>query len=230
MFEQYTDKARRVIYVARFEASEFGRSQIEADFILLGIAHEDPALCVEWLGENYEELHKKFARIYATGERVKTSADLPLSSDAKRVLAYASEEAERAASPYVKPEHLLIGLFREPGCAAAKMMTARGEDLAAVRALIAAEREPSRMREKPSDEMPLGALFRRLRMVDEEGREIAAVAMRGGRIPNVGEAVSIPDSQSVVASYRILDVTWEAKSRSNSTLQVVEVILKVVKD
>ena len=44
MFERYTEKARRVIFFARYEASMFGSPCIEAEHLLLGLLREDPAL------------------------------------------------------------------------------------------------------------------------------------------------------------------------------------------
>ena len=44
MFERYTEKARRVIFFARYEASQAGTPQIEPVHLLLGILREDPDL------------------------------------------------------------------------------------------------------------------------------------------------------------------------------------------
>jgi ATP-dependent Clp protease ATP-binding subunit ClpC len=44
MFERYTEKARRVIFFARYEASQFGSPHIETEHILLGLLREDKAL------------------------------------------------------------------------------------------------------------------------------------------------------------------------------------------
>jgi ATP-dependent Clp protease ATP-binding subunit ClpC len=41
MFERYTEKARRVVFFARYEASQFGSTQIEAEHVLLGLIRED---------------------------------------------------------------------------------------------------------------------------------------------------------------------------------------------
>lgn len=231
MFERYDEKARRVIFFARHAASEFGRDQIEADFVLLGIAREDPGLCVQWLGTNYEELHGKFAPLYKTGMRVATSVDMPLSNEAKRVLAHAAEEAERMASRHIETEHLFLGLFREPKCKAAKMLAARGGDVANVRAAVAAETERHEKAAERPEEATFVAPFRnaQMKLVDEEGKEVATVLMRG-RIPTIGEAVSIPDGEGVETSYRIRDVTWQAKPQFNSGLQIAEVVLTVIKD
>ena len=44
MFERYTDKARRVIFFARYEAVQGGSQAIEPDHLLLGLAREDRIL------------------------------------------------------------------------------------------------------------------------------------------------------------------------------------------
>jgi ATP-dependent Clp protease ATP-binding subunit ClpC len=38
MFERYTEKARRVIFYARYEASQFGSPYIETEHLLLGLS------------------------------------------------------------------------------------------------------------------------------------------------------------------------------------------------
>jgi predicted enzyme related to lactoylglutathione lyase len=49
MFERYTEKARRVIFFARYEASQFGSPQIQAEYILLGLMREDKALLMRFV-------------------------------------------------------------------------------------------------------------------------------------------------------------------------------------
>lgn len=44
MFELYTEAARRVIFWARFEVSEFGTRAIETEHLLLGLIRQDRAL------------------------------------------------------------------------------------------------------------------------------------------------------------------------------------------
>jgi ATP-dependent Clp protease ATP-binding subunit ClpC len=40
VFERYTEKARRAIFFARYEASQYRRLQIESEYLLLGILRE----------------------------------------------------------------------------------------------------------------------------------------------------------------------------------------------
>jgi ATP-dependent Clp protease ATP-binding subunit ClpA len=53
-----------------------------------------------------------------------------------RVLDLAREEADRFGHRYVGPEHLLLGLLRDDGNQPARLLQARGMDLAAARAAL----------------------------------------------------------------------------------------------
>jgi hypothetical protein len=44
MFDRYTERARRVIFFARYEASQFGGTAIESHHLLLGLFREDKNL------------------------------------------------------------------------------------------------------------------------------------------------------------------------------------------
>ena len=44
MFERYTEKARRAIFFARYEASQFGSPSIESEHLLLGLLRENKGL------------------------------------------------------------------------------------------------------------------------------------------------------------------------------------------
>jgi len=44
MFERYTEKARRVIFFARYEASQFGSPEIHSEHLLLGMLRENKNL------------------------------------------------------------------------------------------------------------------------------------------------------------------------------------------
>src|SRR5919199_997286 len=51
MFERYTEKARRVIFFARYEASQFGSPYIETEHLLLGLLREEKCFAAEILHE-----------------------------------------------------------------------------------------------------------------------------------------------------------------------------------
>jgi Protein of unknown function (DUF1572)/Clp amino terminal domain, pathogenicity island component len=124
MFERYTEKARRVIFFARYEASNFGSPYIETEHLLLGLLREDKALTNRFLRSHgsVESIRKQIDEHTTIREKVLTSVDLPLSNECKRVLAYAAEEAERLAHRHIGTEHLLLGLLREEKCFAAEIL------------------------------------------------------------------------------------------------------------
>lgn len=225
MFERYTEKARRVIFFARYEASEFGCEYIEADFLLLGIARENPDLCFRWLGVNYAQLHETVALLYKRSKPIATNVDLPVSNTSKRVLAYAAEEADRLADHHIGTEHLFLGLLRE-GCAASKMLQARHEDLKSVRAAIA--KDPDRPETKITRTRgdSVGVL---IRMVAEDGNEVAAFRWKG-QTPRIGESICIPLAERGENTYRILDLCWRAKDAQVPTLSESEIVLTVRKE
>ena len=148
MFERYTEKARRVIFFARYEASQFGQSYIETEHLLMGLLREDKALTNRFLRSHasVESIRKQVEANTAVREKISTSVDLPLSNECKRVLAYAAEEAERLGHKHIGTEHLLLGLLREENCFAANMLAERGIELAKVR------EELARVTDKPAGE------------------------------------------------------------------------------
>src|SRR5260370_19994704 len=139
MFERYTEKARRVIFFARYEASQFGSPYIETEHLLLGLLREDKALANRFLRSHaaIESIRKQIEAHTTIREKVSTSVDLPLSHECKRVLAYGAEEAGRLNHKHIGTEHLLLGLLREEKCFAANILHDRGLRLTQVREELA---------------------------------------------------------------------------------------------
>ena len=155
MFERYTEKARRVIFFARYEASQFGSPYIETEHLLLGLLREDKALTNRFLRSHasVESIRKQIEGHTTIREKVSTSVDLPLSNECKRVLAYAAEEAERLSHKHIGTEHLLLGLLREEKCFAAEILHERGLKLLAIREELARttqEKAPQQQRNRES--------------------------------------------------------------------------------
>ncbi|MHB1935389.1 MAG: ATP-dependent Clp protease ATP-binding subunit [Acidobacteriaceae bacterium] len=155
MFERYTEKARRVIFFARYEASQFGSPYIETEHLLLGLLREDKALSNRFLRSHasVESIRKQIEAHTTIREKVSTSVDLPLSNECKRVLAYAAEEAERLSNKHIGTEHLLLGLLREEKCFASEILLERGLRLSTVRDELAKttqERAPQTARNRES--------------------------------------------------------------------------------
>jgi ATP-dependent Clp protease ATP-binding subunit ClpC len=138
MSERYTEKARRVIFFARYEASQFGSPYIESEHFLLGILREDKRLTNRLFKSHVsvESIRKQIEARTDIREKTSTSVDIPVSNECKHVMAYAAEEAERLASNHIGPEHLMLGLLREEKCFAAEILKERGIQLDLVREQI----------------------------------------------------------------------------------------------
>ena len=137
MFERYTEKARRVIFFARYEASQFGSPLIETEHLLLGLLREDKALTNRFIGKTSWDIRKEIEGNVTVRDKVSTSVDLPLSDESKRVLKYSAEEADRLNCKHIGTEHLLLALLREGKCFAAKLLASRNVKLEFVREEVA---------------------------------------------------------------------------------------------
>ena len=140
MFERYTEKARRVIFFARYEASQFGAPAIEPEHLLLGLMREDKTLTGRFFPRaqvSIESIRKEIEGRTLLREKISTSVELPLAPETKRVLAYAHEESDRLQNRHIGTEHLLLGLLREERSMAAEILYERGLRLNAVRDEIA---------------------------------------------------------------------------------------------
>src|SRR6187397_1606527 len=140
MFERYTEKARRVIFFARYEASQFGAPAIEPEHLLLGLMREDKTLTGRFFPRaqvSIESIRKEIEGRTLLRDKISTSVELPLAPETKHVLAYAHEESDRLQHRHIGTEHLLLGLLREERSMAAEILYERGLRLNAVRDEIA---------------------------------------------------------------------------------------------
>ncbi len=178
MFERYTEKARRVIFFARYEASQFGSPYIETEHLLLGLLREDKALANRFLRSHaaIESIRKQIESHTTIREKVSTSVDLPLSHECKRVLAYGAEEAERLNHKHIGTEHLLLGLLREDKSFAAEILHERGLRLSQVREEIARSSSEKMASNRPKESSLLA----------EFSRDLTQSAMDGALDPLIG--------------------------------------------
>src|SRR5260221_8127884 len=179
MFEKYNEKARRALFFARYESSKLGSKVIESEHILLGVLREGEDIIKEIFNRfnvKPDDIRREIEGDRVFVERVSSTQELPLSEESKKILAYASHEAESMMHPYVGTEHLLIGILRVDPCVAGRILMAHGFNLYGVReetiALIK-EREAS----KQKKELPFLA---------EYARDLTALAQQGTFDPLVG--------------------------------------------
>ena len=116
MFERYTEKVRRVIFFARWEAGKAGAEFIEPEHILLGLLEQDRPLFDRLVGEQAGSLHLQLVfGPEPAAARIEPQVDMALSEGARRVLEHAAEEADALHEREIDSTHLLLAILREPG-------------------------------------------------------------------------------------------------------------------
>jgi Clp amino terminal domain, pathogenicity island component len=139
MFERYTEKARRVIFFARYEASQYGSPVIGTEHLLFGLLREDRAMMQRLVGRIQLELEirDEVEKAIKRGKPFATSVEVPLSSESKLILSFAGEEADRLAHQHIGTEHILLGILRLKDSLAAALLMARGAKADTIREQIA---------------------------------------------------------------------------------------------
>jgi ATP-dependent Clp protease ATP-binding subunit ClpC len=134
MFERYTEKARRVVFFARYEASQLGSPVIDTECLMLGIVRESADLIISVAGPSaIETIKNRILQQHQFGDKFSTSVDFPFSEEAKQVLISAQEEADQLDSRVITSKHILIGLTREENCLAQRILSELGVTPEAVR-------------------------------------------------------------------------------------------------
>jgi ATP-dependent Clp protease ATP-binding subunit ClpC len=153
-----------VIFFARYEASQFGSPYIETEHLLLGLLREDHDIArrVVRSGASVESIRKQIEANTPVREKVSTSVDLPLSEACKRVLFHAAEEAERLSHKHIGAGHLLLGILREKGCLAAKILQERGLRLEGARTEVGNAETAPTVSTRIVDDSPLSLVTRDL--------------------------------------------------------------------
>jgi ATP-dependent Clp protease ATP-binding subunit ClpC len=136
MFERYTERARRVLFFARYEASQLGSMSIETEHLLLGLIREGKGLTSRIFARSHlalENIRKEIEGRTIFREKVSTSVEIPFSPETQRVLQFSAGEADRLLHNYIGTEHLLLGILREDRSAAAALLSEKGMKLNTVR-------------------------------------------------------------------------------------------------
>jgi len=184
MFEKYTEKARRVIFFGRYEASQLGSSSIETEHLLLGLLREGDTITGKLFTHSnikLEAIRKEIEELTPLRNKVSTSIEIPLSEESKRVLAYAAEEAESLFHKHIGTEHILLGLLRERKSLAARILAERGMRLNSVREEIIAQMKQKSVLEKKK-EIPF---------LSEFSRGLTELAMKDKLDPLIGREAEL---------------------------------------
>ena len=191
MFERYTERARRVLFFARYEASQLGSISIETEHLLLGLIREGKGLTSRIFARSHlslENIRKEIEGRTVFREKVSTSVEIPFSAETKRVLQFAAEEADRLLHNYIGTEHLLLGILREERSVAASILMEKGMRLNTVREdivqLLNEKTTLTRVKETP--------------LLAEFSRDLTEAAMKNQLDPLVGREHELERVQQVL--------------------------------
>lgn len=141
MNELFTERAKAVLAIAQEEAKTFKHQAVGSEHLLLALVIEQNGIAGKTLREmNVTENDVREEIEHLTGygmiKSYPAGVYLPYSPRAKKIFAYAGDEAKRLNAPQIGTEHLLLGLLRDDEILASRIMTNLGLSLAKMRQLV----------------------------------------------------------------------------------------------
>jgi ATP-dependent Clp protease ATP-binding subunit ClpC len=141
MFERYTERARRVIFFARYEALQYGSQVIAPEHILLGLMREDKTISARYFAFRHnltvDAVRREVEERIVLRDRIPQSAELHLAAETKKILFLANEESRQLKNRHIGPEHLLLGVIRQEDSIAAEILFSLGLRIQDVRDEVA---------------------------------------------------------------------------------------------
>ncbi|MCM8824057.1 MAG: ATP-dependent Clp protease ATP-binding subunit [Candidatus Omnitrophica bacterium] len=132
MFNRFTERARKVLVLAKEEARRFNHDYIGTEHILLGLIREGEGVAcavLQNLGINLDVLRREIEKLIVAGNTASTLGDIPFTPRAKKALELSAEEARYLGHNYIGTEHILLGLIREGEGLASQVLFSMGVDI-----------------------------------------------------------------------------------------------------
>ena len=193
MNDRFTQRVRKVLFLARDEAGRLQHDYIGTEHLLLGIIREGEGVAANVL----RRLNIEFDRIQKAVEDSVTApmgpvsiGEIPFTPRAKKVLELSIDEARLHNHNYVGTEHLLLALIREGEGVAARVLAEVGADHERVKREV--------MKELGGSEEPAKAAGRKQRkqkkensVLEQFGRNMTDMAREGKLDPTIGRSKEI---------------------------------------
>jgi len=181
MFKRFTERARKVVILAREEAEKNQHEYLGTEHLLMGILKDGGGVAVavlDRLGVDLIHLSTEIENVMPPNSNSLVIGDIPFTSRAKKVLEYAVEEARSMGHTYIGTEHLMLGVMREKdGVAARVLMNMNITYMDTREQTINLLREPVTSSEKRQAKTPV---------LDEFGRDLTELATKGKLDPVIG--------------------------------------------
>jgi ATP-dependent Clp protease ATP-binding subunit ClpC len=115
-YERFTDRARKVMQLANYEAQLTNHECIGAEHILLGLMKEGEGVAAHVLKLLHVDIQKvrvEIDKIAPPGQNEVLMGTKPMTADAQQVIENAMQALRDLNHNYIGTEHLLIGLMRQ---------------------------------------------------------------------------------------------------------------------
>jgi ATP-dependent Clp protease ATP-binding subunit ClpC len=189
MQDKFTDRVRRVMFLAREEAARLHHDYIGTEHLLLGIIREGEGLAatiLSNLGLDLDVIRRTIENMVPASSGSVTIGEIPFTPRAKHVLELSVDEAKLLGHSYVGTEHLLLGLIREGDGIAARVLVEFGADKRRVREetlrLLGNTGRGQKGKQEAKTETPA---------LDQFGRDLTELARQGKLDPVIGREVEI---------------------------------------
>ncbi|MBT5029542.1 MAG: ATP-dependent Clp protease ATP-binding subunit [Nitrospinaceae bacterium] len=185
MFKRFTERARRVIILAREEAELYRHEYLGTEHILQGVIKDGGGIAVAIIqksGVDLTLLKKELEKNLPRSSNSLIIGDIPFTSRAKKVLEFAVEEARSLNHNYIGTEHLLLGLLKEKEGVACRVLNSFGMFFDDVR-----EKIVEMFKEPTESNREVG----KTPTLDEFSRDLTQMALDGKLDPVIGRAKEI---------------------------------------
>src|SRR2546427_2169188 len=135
-FDRFNDRAKRVLALAKDEATRFNHNYIGVEHLVLGLIREGEgvaARALDSLGVDLSKVRTAVEFTIGRGKATTSPSEITLSPRTKKVIELAIDEARKLGHSHVGTEHLLLGLLREGEGIASGVLESLGVSLEKVR-------------------------------------------------------------------------------------------------
>ncbi len=185
MFKRFTERARRVIILAREEAELYRHEYLGTEHILQGVVKDGGGIAIAIIqkaGADLQELKSELEKNLPRSSNSLIIGDIPFTSRAKKVLEFAVEEARSLNHNYIGTEHLLLGLLKEKEGVACLVLNSFGMYFDDVKEKIA-----EMFKEPTESAREVG----KTPTLDEFSRDLTKMAIDGKLDPVIGRSKEI---------------------------------------
>ncbi len=192
MNDRFTQRVRKVLFLARDEAGRLQHDYIGTEHLLLGIVREGEGVAANVLRHlkiDFDRIQKAVEESVTAPNGPVSIGEIPFTPRAKKVLELSIDEARLHNHSYVGTEHLLLALIREGEGVAARVLNELGADHEQVKREVMKSlgggdepKMPGRRKRKEKKENSV---------LDQFGRNMTDMAREGKLDPTIGRSQEI---------------------------------------